>query len=152
WQHEPPKASHFRRIHDPVRDLLSGRTARRRHFQHEIRHRLRPEELHRLGAPALAREGNHDARRIHDAAPGHFNLHKGFRRGAWKADRMSSEWITIFMFASMLLLMATGQRIFGVIGFVGSAAALALWGKGSFELPFNAAFQVLNWYPLITVP
>lgn len=65
---------------------------------------------------------------------------------------MSSEYITIFMFASMLLLMATGQRVFGVIGFVGSAAALALWGKGSFELPFNAAFQVLNWYPLITVP
>jgi len=65
---------------------------------------------------------------------------------------MSSELITIFMFASMLLLMSTGQRVFGVIGFVGSAAALALWGKGSFEMPFNAAFQVLNWYPLITVP
>jgi len=65
---------------------------------------------------------------------------------------MSSEFITIFMFASMLLLMSTGQRVFGVIGFVGAAAALALWGKGSFELPFNAAFQVLNWYPLITVP
>jgi tripartite ATP-independent transporter DctM subunit len=65
---------------------------------------------------------------------------------------MSSEFITIFMFASMLLLMATGQRVYGVIGFVGAAAALWLWGKGSFELPFNAAFQVLNWYPLITVP
>ena len=65
---------------------------------------------------------------------------------------MSSEFITLFMFASMLLLMATGQRVFGVIGAVGAAAALMLWGKGSFELPFNAAFQVLNWYPLITVP
>lgn len=65
---------------------------------------------------------------------------------------MSSEYITIFMFASMLLLMGTGQRVFGVIGFVGAAAALWLWGKGSFEMPFNAAFQVLNWYPLITVP
>jgi len=65
---------------------------------------------------------------------------------------MSSEYITIFMFASMLLLMGTGQRVFGVIGFVGSAAALALWGAGSLEMPFNAAFQVLNWYPLITVP
>ncbi|HET8727340.1 MAG TPA: C4-dicarboxylate ABC transporter, partial [Alphaproteobacteria bacterium] len=61
---------------------------------------------------------------------------------------MTSEFITIFMFASMLLLMATGQRVYGVIGFVGAAAALWLWGKGSFELPFNAAFQVLNWYPL----
>lgn len=65
---------------------------------------------------------------------------------------MSSEFITLFMFASMLILMATGQRVYGVIGAVGSAAALWLWGKGSFELPFNAAFQVLNWYPLITVP
>ena len=65
---------------------------------------------------------------------------------------MSSEFITLFMFASMLLLMASGQRVYGVIGAVGSAAALWLWGKGSFELPFNAAFQVLNWYPLITVP
>ena len=65
---------------------------------------------------------------------------------------MSSEYITLFMFASMLILMATGQRVYGVIGAVGSAAALGLWGTGSFELPFNAAFQVLNWYPLITVP
>lgn len=65
---------------------------------------------------------------------------------------MSSELITIFMFASMLLLMATGQRVFGVIGAVGAAAALCLWGNGAAEMPFNAAFQVLNWYPLITVP
>ncbi|TKT74167.1 TRAP transporter large permease subunit [Aquamicrobium sp. LC103] len=65
---------------------------------------------------------------------------------------MSSELITLFMFASMLLLMSTGQRVFGVIGFVGTAAALLLWGKGSSELPFSAAFQVLNWFPLITVP
>ncbi|MFD1328627.1 TRAP transporter large permease [Mycoplana ramosa] len=65
---------------------------------------------------------------------------------------MSSEFITIFMFASMLVLMGTGQRVYGVIGAVGAAAALWLWGNGSFELPFNAAFQVLNWYPLITVP
>ncbi|QYO78808.1 TRAP transporter large permease [Devosia salina] len=65
---------------------------------------------------------------------------------------MSSEFITIFMFATMLVLMLTGQRVFGVIGFVGSAAALWLWGNGAVEMPFNAAIQVLNWYPLITVP
>ena len=65
---------------------------------------------------------------------------------------MSSELITIFMFASMLLLMMTGQRVFGVIGFVGSAAALWLWGNGAAEMPFNAAIQVMNWFPLITVP
>ncbi|MCR4283396.1 MAG: TRAP transporter large permease subunit [Bauldia sp.] len=65
---------------------------------------------------------------------------------------MSSQFITLFMFASMMALLATGQRVFGVIGFVGSAAALWLWGKGGFEMPFNASFQVLNWYPLITAP
>jgi tripartite ATP-independent transporter DctM subunit len=65
---------------------------------------------------------------------------------------MTSEFITLFMFASMLALLATGQRVFGVIGFVGSASALWLWGEGAFEMPFNAAFQVLNWYPLITAP
>ena len=65
---------------------------------------------------------------------------------------MSSEFISLFMFATMMVLLMTGQRVFGVIGFVGTAAALWLWGEGSFEMPFNAAFQVLNWYPLITVP
>ncbi len=65
---------------------------------------------------------------------------------------MSSEFITLFMFATMMVLLMTGQRVFGVIGFVGTAAALWLWGEGAFEMPFNASFQVLNWYPLITVP
>ena len=65
---------------------------------------------------------------------------------------MTPELITLFMFATMMALLFTGQRVFGVIGFVGAAAALMLWGRGSAELPFNAAFQVLNWYPLITVP
>ncbi len=65
---------------------------------------------------------------------------------------MTPELITIFMFATMMVLLFTGQRVFGVIGFVGAAAALWLWGRGSIEMPFNQAFQVLNWYPLITVP
>jgi tripartite ATP-independent transporter DctM subunit len=65
---------------------------------------------------------------------------------------MTSELITLFMFATMMVLLVTGQRVFGVIGFVGAATALWLWGKGGFEIPFNAAFQVLNWYPLITAP
>ena len=65
---------------------------------------------------------------------------------------MTPELITIFMFATMLVLLFTGQRVFGVIGFVGAAAALLLWGRGAVEMPFNQAFQVLNWYPLITVP
>ena len=65
---------------------------------------------------------------------------------------MTPEFVTIFMFATRMALLMTGQRVFGVIGFVGSAAALWLWGEGAFEMPFNASFQVLNWYPLITVP
>jgi tripartite ATP-independent transporter DctM subunit len=65
---------------------------------------------------------------------------------------MTSEFITLFMFATMMVLLLTGQRVFGVIGFVGTVAALWLWGEGAFEMPFNASFQVLNWYPLITVP
>jgi tripartite ATP-independent transporter DctM subunit len=65
---------------------------------------------------------------------------------------MSPEAITVFMFVTMLVLLMSGQRVFGVIGFVGSAAALLLWGQGSFEMPFNASFQVLNWFPLITAP
>jgi tripartite ATP-independent transporter DctM subunit len=82
----------------------------------------------------------------------HLDLLEGHCGGAREADRMSSEFITIFMFTTMLVLLFTGQRVFGVIGFVGTVAALLLWGKGSFEMPFNASFQVLNWYPLITVP
>jgi tripartite ATP-independent transporter DctM subunit len=65
---------------------------------------------------------------------------------------MSPEFITVFMFVTMMVLLMTGQQVFGVIGFVGTAAALWLWGEGAFEMPFNASFQVLNWYPLITVP
>jgi tripartite ATP-independent transporter DctM subunit len=65
---------------------------------------------------------------------------------------MTPELITLFMFATMMVLLLTGQFVFGVIGFVGAAASLALWGAGSSEMPFNAAIQVMNWFPLITVP
>ena len=36
---------------------------------------------------------------------------------------MSPEAITIFMFVTMMVLLMTGQRVFGVIGFVGAAAS-----------------------------
>ena len=51
---------------------------------------------------------------------------------------MSYEVIALLMFASMMLLLLTGQRFFGVIGFVAAAFALALWGTGGEEMPFNA--------------
>ena len=65
---------------------------------------------------------------------------------------MSYELIALLMFASMMLLLATGQRVFGAIGFVATVFALALWGEGGFEMPFNASFVLLNWYPLVTLP
>ena len=65
---------------------------------------------------------------------------------------MSHEAIAIFMFASMLLMLLTGQRVFAAIGFVSSAAALMLYGNGAIEMPFNAAFKLFNWYPLLTLP
>ena len=65
---------------------------------------------------------------------------------------MSPEWIALTMFVSMLALLLTGQRVFGAIGFIGAVAALLLWGTGGQEIPFNQAFTLMNWYPLLTVP
>ncbi len=65
---------------------------------------------------------------------------------------MSYELVALLMFASMMLLLFTGQRVFGVIGFVATVFSLALWGEGAFEMPFNASFVLLNWYPLVTLP
>ena len=39
---------------------------------------------------------------------------------------MSQEHIAIFMFASMMLMLFTGQRVFGAIGAIAAIAALAL--------------------------
>ncbi len=65
---------------------------------------------------------------------------------------MNYELIAIFMFASMLLMLLTGQRVFAAIGFVSAAAAALLYGTGAIEMPFNAAFKLFNWYPLLTLP
>ena len=65
---------------------------------------------------------------------------------------MSHEMIAILMFISMLLMLLTGQRVFAAIGIVSSVAALLLWGEGAVEMPFNAAFKLFNWYPLLTLP
>lgn len=65
---------------------------------------------------------------------------------------MSYETIALLMFSTMMLLLLTGQRVFGVIGFVGAASALLLWGQGGVEMPFSAAIQLMNWYPLLTLP
>jgi tripartite ATP-independent transporter DctM subunit len=65
---------------------------------------------------------------------------------------MSYELIAILIFTSMMLMLLTGQRVFGAIGGVATLFALLLWGKGAAEMPFNSAFALLNWYPLLTLP
>src|SRR3990170_4857097 len=65
---------------------------------------------------------------------------------------MSYGAIALLMFTSMMVLLATGQRMYGVIGFVGIASSLALWGPETASLPFDAAITTLNWYPLLTLP
>ena len=65
---------------------------------------------------------------------------------------MSYEWIALVMFASMMLLLITGQRVFAAIGFVAVVSALALWGTGGGEIAFGAAMKLMKWYPLLTLP
>ena len=65
---------------------------------------------------------------------------------------MSYEFIAIMMFSSMMVMLLTGQRVFGAIGFVAVAAALLLWGDGGSEMAFSAAMKLMKWYPLLTLP
>lgn len=65
---------------------------------------------------------------------------------------MSYEAIAIIMFAGMLAMLLTGQRVFAAIGFVSATASLFLYGTGAVEMPFNAAFSLFNWYPMLTLP
>jgi tripartite ATP-independent transporter DctM subunit len=65
---------------------------------------------------------------------------------------MSYEWIAVLMFSSMMLMLLTGQRVFGAIGFVAVGAALLLWGDGGSEMAFTAAMKLMKWYPLLTLP
>ncbi|OAN77912.1 C4-dicarboxylate ABC transporter [Sulfitobacter sp. EhC04] len=66
---------------------------------------------------------------------------------------MSYELIATLMFSSMMLMLLTGQRVFGAIGFVAVVAALLLWGdQGGFDIGFSAAMKLMKWYPLLTLP
>ena len=68
------------------------------------------------------------------------------------ADLVSYETIAITMFATMLLMLLTGQRVFGAIGFVAAMAALLLWGDGAVEMPYTAAWKLFKWSPMLTLP
>ena len=65
---------------------------------------------------------------------------------------MPYELIAILMFSTMMLMLMTGQRVFGAIGFVAVAAALLLWGTGGSDIGFAAAMKLMKWYPLLTLP
>ena len=60
------------------------------------------------------------------------------------------EFIALFMFITMLVMMFTGQRVFGAIGFVAAASALLIWGEGSMEMPYTATWKLFKWYPMLT--
>ncbi len=66
---------------------------------------------------------------------------------------MSYELIAVLMFSTMMLMLLSGQRVFGAIGFVAVIAALVLWGdRGGFDIAFSSAMKLMKWYPLLTLP
>ncbi len=65
---------------------------------------------------------------------------------------MSYELIAVLMFSSMMLMLLTGQRVFGAIGAVGIIAAMLLYGTGGSDFAFSAAMKLMKWYPLLTLP
>ena len=65
---------------------------------------------------------------------------------------MSYEAIALLMFGTFMVLLLTGQRVFGAIGFVAAIFALLLWGEGAVEMPFASTITLLNWYPMLTLP
>jgi tripartite ATP-independent transporter DctM subunit len=65
---------------------------------------------------------------------------------------MEYELIALLMFSSMMLLLLTGKRVFGAIGFVAVVSALLLWGDGGSEMAFSAAMKLMMWYALLTLP
>ncbi len=65
---------------------------------------------------------------------------------------MDQDLIAILMFSTMMLMLMTGQRVFGAIGFVAVTAAVFLWGTGGSDIGFSAAMKLMKWYPLLTLP
>ena len=65
---------------------------------------------------------------------------------------MPQEMIALLMFSSMLVMMMTGQRVFGLIGVVGVVAALALWGTGGQAMGFQASMKLMKWYAMLSLP
>ncbi len=65
---------------------------------------------------------------------------------------MSHEMIALLMFSTMMLMLLTGQRVFGAIGFIAALSAMLLWGTGGSDIPFSGVMKLMKWYPLLTLP
>ncbi|MCX2978043.1 TRAP transporter large permease [Candidatus Marimicrobium litorale] len=65
---------------------------------------------------------------------------------------MSYEMIALLMFSSLMLMLMTGQRVFGAVGAVASLAAILLWGTGGSDIPYASVMKLMKWYPLLTLP
>jgi tripartite ATP-independent transporter DctM subunit len=65
---------------------------------------------------------------------------------------MSYELIAVLMFSTMLLMMLTGQRVFGAIGFVAVVAAILLWGPGGSDMGYSSILKLMKWNALLTLP
>lgn len=65
---------------------------------------------------------------------------------------MSYELIAGLMFSTLMLMMLTGQRVFGAIGFVAVVAALLLWGQGGSDMGYSAVMKLMKWNALLTLP
>ena len=68
------------------------------------------------------------------------------------AQYLSYEFIALFMFITMLAMMFTGQRVFGVIGFVAVISALLVWGNVTIEMAYEATWKLVTLYPMLTLP
>ena len=65
---------------------------------------------------------------------------------------MPYELIAGLMFSTLMLMMLTGQRVFGAIGFVAVVAALLLWGPGGSDMGYSAVMKLMKWNALLTLP
>ena len=65
---------------------------------------------------------------------------------------MPQEMIALLMFSTMLVLMITGQRVFGGNGVVAVIASLALWGTGGQAMGFQASMKLMKWYAMLSLP
>ena len=65
-----------------------------------------------------------------DAVAGSLGAFQGHSETQKRGCLMSYELIALLMFSSMMLLLLTGQRVFGAIGAVAAVSAVLLWGNG----------------------